>query len=78
MKPGGVVRVATDVDGYPSEVRAHTANDSPVWREVACDFCESAFVGHGRPSTHYARKAELEGRDVHDLCFLLDHLGGDV
>ena len=71
MKVGGLLRIGTDVAGYPQEARAVIAADSNDWCEVDCRECEVSRPGHGRPDTHYAREAVREGREIHDLCFVL-------
>ena len=70
LRPGGLLRIGTDVAGYPAEARAVIAADSPAWVEVDCKECEACRPGHERPDTHYAREAVREGREIHDLCFL--------
>ena len=70
-RAGGLLRIGTDVEGYPEEARAVVAADSANWREVTCSECEADRPGHSRPDTHYAREAVREGREIHDLCFIL-------
>lgn len=61
MRPAGVLHVATDVEGYPEQVR-DVMDALPEWRTVSC---EDRF----RPSTRYEREGLEAGRQVVDLCF---------
>lgn len=71
MRPGGALRLATDVAGYPEQARALMAGRAD-WRELPCSALERSRPGHYRPSTHYAREAAAEGREACDLCWLFD------
>ena len=74
MRPGGWIRIATDVDGYADDarrvVRAHGG-----WAERPCAELEAMRPGHCRPSTRYEREAIAAGRDVCDVCFELVDVG---
>lgn len=72
IRPGGLLRIGTDVEGYPAEARAVIAEDSSAWRELRCADLEGCRSGHFRPDTHYAREAVRNGREIHDLCFVLE------
>jgi tRNA (guanine-N7-)-methyltransferase len=77
MRPGGCLRVGTDVYGYPEEIKATMAAADTEgdggrcrWHCVSCAELEAGIPGHGRPSTRYEREAIEEGRPVEDLCFV--------
>jgi len=71
MRPGGCLRLATDVEGYPDHARAAFL-EVGGWREVPCEWLEAQRPGHARPSTRYAREAVAAGRECRDLCFVTD------
>ena len=70
MRPGGCLRLATDVAGYPEQASRNLLERG--WREVPCERLEQQRPGHGRPSTRYESAAIAAGRDVVDLCFVWD------
>ena len=71
MRPCGCLRVATDVRGYPEQIREAVATCGASWEEVACEALEAQRgPGFVRPSTRYAREAAEAGRDVEELCFV--------
>lgn len=71
MRPGGVLRVGTDVHGYPEQIRATVAAAAGgAWEPASCEAMELAGSCCRRPSTKYEREGIEEGRTVEDLCFV--------
>ena len=65
MRPSGVLHFASDVAGYPDEVRtllATPATTGSRWRALPS-------AGLWRPSTKYEREAIAAGRAIEDLYF---------
>ena len=61
LRPGGKLRVATDVDAYAAHVRGVVAAD-PRWTA-----CEAPW----RPETMYERRGVERGRAISDMAFEL-------
>ncbi|KAL1525986.1 hypothetical protein AB1Y20_020811 [Prymnesium parvum] len=72
MRPGGLLRIGTDVEDYPSKARAVLTEDGGGWREIPCEEYEGPRGGHARPETYYAREAARKENTIHDLCFTID------
>ena len=70
-RPGGRLRLATDVADYPAHARAVLASvEGGHWRELPSSEAGLQEPGASiRPSTKYERTALDEGRAVTDLCF---------
>lgn len=69
MRPSGFLHVATDVEGYPAQVREVLA--SP---EAAGGHWTAVDRLSVRPLTRYAREAVAEGRPIEDLHFVFEGL----
>lgn len=68
MRPRGVLHFASDVAGYPDDVRALLASPTAsggMWRPMPKD-------GQSRPSTKYERDAIRAGRPIEDLCYVFE------
>ena len=67
MRPSGILHVATDVDGYPQQVRDVLAAPAfaSSWRPVSC-------ADRWRPNTKYERDGLAAGREVTDLCYVYE------
>ena len=75
-RPGGWLRIATDVDGYADDAR-RVVGAHGGWAERPCADLEAARPGHCRPSTRYEREGIAAGREVCDVCFELQLSEGD-
>ena len=69
MRPSGVLHIATDVPGYPEQVRELLASPAlaRAWTPRP-----SSCAERWRPSTKYERDGLAAGREVEDLCFVFD------
>lgn len=69
VKPGGVLRFASDVDGYAGDVLAMLVAEGG-WESAPVALVEERRPGHHRPDTKYARAAGEAGRPIDDVCFI--------
>jgi tRNA (guanine-N7-)-methyltransferase len=68
MQPGGLLRLATDVEVYAHHMVRALSSVPKLWENTAAPGPFAPRPGW-RPMTHYEAKGLREGRQVFDLCY---------
>lgn len=68
LKPGGVLRMATDWEAYAVQMRNVLDADDAFERDFSGEWAERF---DGRVLTVFERKGTAAGRDIRDLCYRL-------